>query len=184
MRGYLVGMKTPRWVRYTLGLGLLVGGMAGAAEKEPQIAVRLPQTTFNVKLTGKDVVAPHFQLTFSKNELRGRVGDSPALLTLQGDRVKGTVGGEHINLRASSKGDTIEGEGGFLGSPVEVRLSPAELHLYVNGCTYRLKNTEGLYVGRRSCDTSLKPPVEVRIPEELKQFSPVEQVTLLLFSLS
>jgi predicted PhzF superfamily epimerase YddE/YHI9 len=146
--------------------------------------VRLPQTSYNVRLTGKDIVAPHLQLHRSREELRGRVFDATAALSLKEDRITGSIGGALVNMKVSTQGDTVRSEGGFLGRPAEVRFSPEALHVYVGGCTYELKNTEGTYVGKRSCDRAFEPPSEVSIPEQFQQLSPSEQVALLLLSLS
>ncbi len=153
------------------------------APSEPRISVRLPQASYNVRLTGEDIVAPHLQLHHSREELRGRAFGATASLSLKEDRITGNIGGVLVNLKVTAQGDTVRGEGGFLGRPAEVRLSPEELHVDVGGCTYRLKNTEGTYVGRRSCDRAFEPPSEVIIPEAFGQLTPSEQVALLLLSL-
>ncbi|MDY7226202.1 hypothetical protein [Hyalangium rubrum] len=177
-------MKTPRLVHYALGLlGVLAGGMAVGAPSEPAISVKLPQASYNVRLTGNDIVSPHLQLHHSRKELRGRAFDASTVLSLKEDEVKGTIGGGLVNLKVSSQGDTLRGEGGFLGRPAEVRLSPMELYVYVGGCTYRLKNTEGTYIGPRSCDRVFAPPTEVTLPEVFQELTPAEQVALLLLSL-
>jgi hypothetical protein len=175
-------MTLKRFLRVTLGIGLLASGVALAAD-EPAIAVRLPRTTFNMKLGGTDIVAPHVQLTRGKNELRGRVGDATVAFKVEGDKLTGNIGGAAVNLKAQVEGDTLKGKGGFGGSPSEVRLSPSELYVYVNQCTYRMKVAEGRYVGKRSCDLALQPPTEVTIPEAFQQYSPVERVALLLLAL-
>jgi hypothetical protein len=177
-------MKTPRLVRFALSLGLLAGSAAMGASSEPHISVRLPQASYNVRLTGKDIVAPHLQLHHSRQELRGRAFEATTMLSLKEDGVTGRIGNTLVNMKVSTEGDTVKSEGGFLGRPAEVRFSPAELHVYVGGCTYRLKNTEGTYVGKRSCDLALAPPSEVVIPEEFRELTPAEQVALLLLSLS
>jgi hypothetical protein len=176
-------MTLPRLLRVTLlGWGLLAGGAALA--EAPAIAVRLPQATFNLRLDGKDVVAPHVQLTFDGDEVRGRIADAPASFKVKGDKLSGTIGGAaYVNLKARVEGDTLHGEGGFVGNPATVRLSPSELHLYANRCTYKLKLEEGRYVGKRSCDGALAPPVEIALPEALQTYSPVERVLLLLLAL-
>jgi len=182
--GYLHGMKTPRLIRLMLSLGLLAGGAAVGATSEPHISVRLPQTSYNVRLSGRDIVAPHIQLHHSREELRGRAFDTTVALSLKEDRISGNIGGALVNLKVTTQGDTVKGEGGFLGRPAEVRFSPEALHVYVGGCTWPLKNTEGTYVGKRSCDRALEPPSEVVIPERFQQLTPSEQVALLLLSLS
>lgn len=166
-----------------LGLGLLAGGAALGESTGPAITVRLPRATFNMHLSGTDIVAPHVQLSRTDSELRGRVNDTVANFKLEGDKLSGTLGITPVNLQAHMEGDTLQGEGGFAGSPAEVRLSPSELHVYINSCTYRLKYTEGRYVGPRSCDPKLARPVEIALPEAFKTFSPVEQVTFLLLAL-
>ncbi len=153
------------------------------APSEPHISVRLPQTSYNVRLTGKDIVAPHLQLHHSREELRGRAFDATTVLSLEDGKVTGRIGDTLVNLKVTTQGDTVKSEGGFLGRPAEVRYSPAELHVYVAGCTYRLKNTEGTYVGKRSCDRAYEPQSEVVIPAEFQQLTASEQVALLLLSL-
>ena len=177
-------MKTPRLVHVVLSLGLLAGGAAVGAPSEPHISVRLPQTAYNVRLTGKDVVAPHLQLHHSRQELRGRAFDTTVALSLEEGRVKGAIGGALVNMKVATEGDTLKSEGGFLGRPAEVRLSPTELHVYVGGCTWRLKNTQGTYVGKRSCDHVHEPASEVVLPGVFQELTPSEQVALLLLSLS
>jgi hypothetical protein len=176
-------MKTPRFACFVLSLGLLAGGVAVGAPTEPHISVKLPQTSYNVRLTGKDIVAPHLQLHHSREELRGRAFEATTVLSLKEDKVTGTIGGSLVNMKITTQGDTLKSEGGFLGRPAELRFSPAELHVYVNGCTYRLKNVEGTYVGRRSCDRVFEPDSEVVIPEVFEELTAPEKVALLLLSL-
>jgi hypothetical protein len=166
-----------------MGLGLLAGGVALAEPKEPTISVRLPQASYNIRLTGKDVISQAIQLHHSAKELRGRVGNSTATIEFKENEAKGNIGQGAVNLKIKVEGDTVKAEGGFAGRPVELSYSPAELTVYINDCTYRLKNTEGTYVGRRSCDRAYERDTEVSIPEVFQQLTPPEQVTILLLSL-
>jgi hypothetical protein len=166
-----------------LGVGLLVGGAALAESKEPVISVRLPQASYNVKLTGKDIVSQSLQLSHSPKELRGRVGATTAAISFKENEAKGNIGQAPVNLKIKVEGTTVKAEGGFAGRPVELSYSPSELTVYINDCTYRLKNTEGTYTGRRSCDRSLVRDTEVTIPAEFQQLTPPEQATILLLSL-
>jgi hypothetical protein len=178
-------MKTPRFVRFAMGLGLLAGGVALAEPKEPTISVRLPQNSYNVKLTGKDVVSPAVQLHHSPKEMRGRVGNATTVISFKENEAKGNIGNGVVNLKIKTEGTTVKAEGGFGGRPVELSYSPTELTVYINDCTYRLKNTEGTgnYVGRRSCDRAFERDTEVSIPEVFQQLTPPEQATILLLSL-
>jgi hypothetical protein len=167
-----------------MGLGLLAGGVALAEPKEPTISVRLPQASYNVRLTGKDIVSPAIQMHHSPKEMRGRVGASTAAITFKENEAKGNIGTGAVNLKIKVEGDTVKAEGGFGGRPVELSYSPAELTVYINDCTYRLKNNaEGTYVGRRSCDRAFERDTEVTIPEVFQQLTPAEQATILLLSL-
>jgi hypothetical protein len=176
-------MKTPRFVRFMLGLGLLAGGVALGASNDPAISVRLPTASYNVQLTGKDVVAPHLQLHHSPRELRGRAFDAPTVISFKQGEVTGNIGSGAVKLKIKTEGTTLKAEGGFAGRPVELTYSPTELTVYINDCTYRLKNTEGTYVGRRSCDHSYQRDTEVWLPEVFQELTPAEQATLLLLSL-
>lgn len=181
----LHGMRTSRAVHLALGLGLLVGAVAVGAPGEPAISVRLPQTAYNVRLTGRDIIAPHLQLFHSPREIRGRAFGRVMALSLTGNEARGAIGGVPINLRASLRGDTLRATGGFLGGSARLLLSPTELRLSVRGCTYTLQHTaDGRYVGPRSCDARLAPPVELTLPEVFHQLTPAEQATLLLLALS
>lgn len=176
-------MKTPRFVRFTLGLGLLAGGVALAADGQ-SISVRLPNASYNVQLTGKDVSSQAIQLSHSPREMRGRVADSPAVITFENGEANGNIGGLAVKLKIKTEGDTVKAEGGFAGSPVEVSYSPKELTVYIHDCTYRLKNNDdGTYVGRRSCDRAYQRDTQVSLPEVFQELTPAEQVTLLLLSL-
>jgi hypothetical protein len=166
-----------------MGLGLLAGGVALAQPSEPVISVRLPQATYNVRLTGKDVVSPAIQLHHSPKELRGRVGEVTATISFKDNEAKGNIGSGAVNLKIKAEGNTVKAEGGFGGRPVELSYSPTELTVYINDCTYRLKNTEGTYVGRRSCDRAYERNTEVTIPAVFQQLTPPEQATILLLSL-
>jgi hypothetical protein len=170
-------------LRSLLALGLLVGGGAVAAD-DPAIAVRLPFNAYNLRFQGEDVVSLAVQLHRSPTELRGRVFDAPALFTLKDGGVSGIVGPIPVNLKVRQEGDTVHAEGGFINGRVTLRYNPRELHVYINQCTYKLEHTEGRYLGRRSCDSRLAPPVEVALPEMFQGLAPVEQATLLLLALT
>ncbi|HLM46045.1 MAG TPA: hypothetical protein VK458_19395 [Myxococcaceae bacterium] len=166
-----------------LALGLLVGGGAVAAN-EPAIGVRLPFNAYNLRFEGEDVVSLAVQLRRSPTELRGRVFDAPTLLTHKEGGISGIVGSTPVNLKVRQEGDTVHAKGGFINGPVTLRYSPRELHVYINQCTYRLTYTDGRYIGPRSCDSRLVPPVEVSLPDMFQQLAPVEQATLLLLALT
>jgi hypothetical protein len=178
------GMRTPRFVRrLMLGMGLLVGGVALGASNEPAIAVRLPQAAYNVRLVDGNVVANHIQLNWTPTKMQGRAFGTVAMLSLKQDQVSGHIGGVPVNLKARTEGGVLIGEGGFLRGPAQVRFSPQELHVYLNGCSYRLKLVGDRYEGPRSCDSLLAGPVTVGLPEDFQKLTPAEQVLLLLLSL-
>jgi hypothetical protein len=179
-------MKTPRFLRFALGLGLLAGGAALAASNAPAISVSLPTASYNVQLTGKDVVAAHIQLSHSPKELRGRIYDAPTVISFKDGEANGNIGGGAVKLKIKTEGNTLKAEGGFAGRPAELTYSPTELTVYISDCTYRLKNNDegtGTYIGRRSCDRSFQRDTVVSIPEIFQQLSPAEQATLILISL-
>ncbi len=166
-----------------LGIGLLAGGVAVGAPNESAISVSLPQATYNVRLVDGNVVANHIQLNWSPTKMQGRAFGSVAVLSLKQDTVSGNIGGVPVNLKARTEDGALIGEGGFLGGPVRLRFSPQELHVYLNGCTYRLKAEGDHYVGPRSCDSPLARPVTVGLPEDFQKLTPAEQMILLLLSL-
>jgi hypothetical protein len=165
------------------GLGLLAGGVAVGAPNEPAISVSLPQATYNVRLVDGNVVANHIQLSWSSTTMRGRAFGSAAMLSLKQDTVSGHIGGVPVNLKTRTEDGALIGEGGFLGGPVQLRYSPSELHVYLNGCTYQLKAEGDHYVGPRSCDSKLARPVTVGLPADFQKLTPAEQVLLVLLSL-
>ncbi|MFL5348450.1 MAG: hypothetical protein ACJ8AT_26945 [Hyalangium sp.] len=178
-------MKTSRFFRWTLGLGLLAGGVVLAEPQDAVISVSLPTASYNVKLTGKDIISQAMQLSHSPKEMRGRVGESPTVITFKDGEANGTIGGAVVKLKIKTEGKTVKAEGGFGGGPVELTYSPTELTVYIHDCTFRLKNdSEGSYVGRRSCDRAYQRDTEVSLPEVFQQLSPAEQATLLLLTLS
>ncbi|WP_224240154.1 hypothetical protein [Hyalangium gracile] len=147
--------------------------------------MRLPRASYNVQLTGKDVVAPSLQLSHSPRGVRGRAYDAATDIEFKDGEANGTIGGLAVKLKIKTEGDTVKAEGGFAGRPVTVSYSPSELTVYINDCTWRLKNdSEGSYVGRRSCDRAFLGDTSVSLPEVFQELSPAEQVTLLLLSLS
>ncbi|HEX8826056.1 MAG TPA: hypothetical protein VF794_39485 [Archangium sp.] len=171
-------------LRSLLALGLLVGGGAADAAESPAISVRLPFNQYNLQLRGEDVVSLSLQLHRTPTGLRGRAFDVPTQLTLKEGGVSGVVGSTPVNLKVRQEGDTVHAEGGFINGRVTLRFSPAELHVYINQCTYKLTYTEGRYMGPRSCDSRLAPPVELAVPSMFQALTPVEQATLLLFALT
>ena len=76
-------------------------------------------------------------------------------------------------------------KGGFGGRPVDLKLSPDEMKVYVRDCTYRLKAQEAgrSYMGKRSCDVASTPPSEVWLPDEFLAASPEEKAVILLLAL-
>lgn len=185
-RVYTGGMSLLRsWSRGSLlGLGLLAGGVAVGASESPVISVHLPYESYNLQLSGEDVVSPDIQLHRSATELRGRALGEAAQLTLKEDGVSGVVGPTPVNLKVHKQGDTVTAEGGFVGGRVTLRLNNKELNVYVNQCRYELTNTDGWYQGPRSCDSKLAPPVRLFVPPELRSRGASEQATLLLFALA
>ena len=166
-----------------LGLCLLVGGVA-LAEGTPVISVDLPYDNYNLQLRGDDVVSRDLQLHRSATGIRGRAPGGVAQLTLKKDGVTGAVGSSPVNLKVRTEGDTLFAEGGFIDGPVTLRFSPKELHVYISQCRYELTATQGVYEGRRSCDSRMLPPVRFSVPPELLKRSPAEQAALLLFALA
>ncbi|RYZ41830.1 MAG: hypothetical protein EOO71_10370 [Myxococcaceae bacterium] len=172
--------------RGVMVLGLLAGlGGAMAAEPREAISVRLPLAGYDLLMTEDNVTGQAFQLSRLPGALRGRVGEAPVTLEFKDQKVKGTIGTSLVNLEVKKEGDVVKAKGGFGGRPVTLTLSPREMTVYVNDCTYRLKATEPgkTYEGRRSCDSSLRPPSVVSLPDTFLAASPEEQASLLLLAL-
>ena len=171
-------------MRCALGVGLLAGGVAFAIpDNAPAISVQYWRTNYNLRFAGNDVLSAGVQLHLDSGAARGRVGGLDAQMTLKDDKITGVVGGQHTNLKVKKEGDSLKAEGGFLGKRVELRYGPTELHVYMTGCTYDLKYVEGVYEGRRSCDSSIAPPIQVTVPNALSERTPSEQTLLLLLAL-
>jgi hypothetical protein len=145
--------------------------------------VDLPYDNYNLQLRGDDILSRDLQLHRSATEIRGRVLGTAAQLTLKKDGASGVIGSRPVNLKVRKEGDTLFAEGGFIDGPVTLRWSPKELHVYINQCRYELAYTEGVYEGRRSCDSRLLPPVRFSVPPQLLERGPAEQAALLLFAL-
>ncbi|MCY1040492.1 hypothetical protein OV208_04085 [Corallococcus sp. bb12-1] len=147
--------------------------------------MRLPRASYDLLMTEDNVTGQAFQLSRMPGALRGRVGETPVSLQLKDQQVKGNIGTSVANLEVKKEGEVVKAKGGFGGRPVTLTLSPQELTVYVNDCTYRLKATEQrkVYEGRRSCDGSLMPPSVVSLPDTFLVASPEEQVSLLLLAL-
>ncbi|HYO66333.1 MAG TPA: hypothetical protein VEU33_09645 [Archangium sp.] len=154
------------------------------AEGTSVISVDLPYDNYNLQLRGDDVVSRDLQLHRSAKEIRGRALGSVAQLTLKKDGVSGAVGNSPVNLKVRMEGDTLLAEGGFIDGPVTLRFNPKELHVYISQCRYELTSTQGVYEGRRSCDSKVLPPVRFSVPPEFLKRSPAEQAALLLFALA
>ncbi|HEX5752018.1 MAG TPA: hypothetical protein VFZ09_37715 [Archangium sp.] len=154
------------------------------AEGTPVISVDLPYDNYNLQLRGDDVVSRDLQLHRTPTEIRGRALGSVAQLSLEKDGVSGAVGNSPVNLKVRTEGDSLIAEGGFIDGPVTLRFSPKELHVYISQCRYELTSTQGVYEGRRSCDSRLLPPVRITVPAGLRERSPAEQAALLLFALA
>ncbi|PTL75290.1 hypothetical protein [Vitiosangium sp. GDMCC 1.1324] len=173
------------WSRGSLlGVGLLVGGVAAGAPDSPVIAVHLPYESYNLQLSGDDVLSADIQLHRSATELRGRALGTAARLTLKEGGASGVVGSTPVNLKVHKEGDTLLAEGGFVDGRVTLRFNSKELHVYINQCRYELTYTEGWYEGPRSCDSRLAPPVRLSVPPEFLSRSASEQAALLLFALA
>ncbi|WP_233595339.1 MULTISPECIES: hypothetical protein [Corallococcus] len=167
-------------------LGVLAGlGAAVAAEPREALSVRLPLAGYDLLITEDNVTGQAFQLSRLPGMLRGRVADIPVVLQLKDQQVKGNIGSSLVNLEVKKEGEVLKAKGGFWGRPVTLTLSPQEMTVYVNDCTYRLKATEPgrSYEGRRSCDSSLRPPSVVTLPDAFLAASPEEQASLLLLAL-
>jgi hypothetical protein len=163
---------------------VLAGGVALAIPNDaPAISVQYWRTNYNLRFSGNDVLSAGVQLHLDSGAARGRIAGLDAQHTLKEDKITGVVGGQHTNLKVNKEGDTLKAEGGFLGKRVELRYSPTELHAYMTGCTYDLKYVEGVYEGKRSCDSSLAPPARVTVPNALSERTPSEQALLLLLAL-
>ena len=99
--------------------------------------------------------------------------DAPTVNHVQGGRGEREHRWHAGQAEIKTEGNTVKAEGGFAGGPVELSYSPAELTVYIHDCTYRLKNnSEGTYVGRRSCDRSYQRDTEVGSPRSSSSSAP------------
>ncbi|WP_164001144.1 hypothetical protein [Pyxidicoccus caerfyrddinensis] len=172
--------------RGVLVVGMLLGaGVAVSAPRQDAINLRIAREQFNLVMTPGEVTGMDFQLTRGPGELRGRTYLGTVTLEVKDGQVKGVLGGATVNLKVAKDGDAIVAKGGFGGRPVDLKLSPNEMKVYVRDCTYRLKAQEDgrFYVGRRSCDVASTPPSEVWLPDEFMAASPEEKAAILLLAL-
>ncbi|NMO18215.1 hypothetical protein HPC49_18285 [Pyxidicoccus fallax] len=172
--------------RGVLVVGVLLGaGAAVSAPREDAINLRIARQQYNLVMTPEAVTGADFQISRSPGELRGRTYLGNFTLEVKDGQVKGALGGAAVNLKVSKEGDAIIAKGGFGGRPVNFKLNPSELEVYVRDCTYRLKAQEPqrYYVGKRSCDVSATPPSEVWLPDEFQAASPEEKAVILLLAL-
>ncbi|HZI13975.1 MAG TPA: hypothetical protein VE153_26640 [Myxococcus sp.] len=171
--------------RGMLVVGVLLGVGALSAPRQDAINLRIARQQYNLVMTPGEVTGADFQVSRTPGELRGRTYLGNFTLSLKEGEVKGALGGASVNLTVKKEGDTIVAKGGFGGRPVDVKLSPSEMTVYVRDCTYRLKAKEEgrFYVGKRSCDVAATPPSEVWLPDEFLSASAEEKATLLLLAL-
>jgi hypothetical protein len=161
------------------------GGAVAASSDVDKISFRVVRAQFNLTMSPQHVTGPEYQVDRVPNALRGRVAGTDVQLSLEDQKVKGTLGTLPVNLDVKKEGDVVTAKGGFWGRPVTVSYSPKELTIYVRDCTYRLKAKElgRSYEGRRSCDRAFTPPAEISLPDEFLTARPEEQVSLLLLAL-
>ncbi|QSQ21018.1 hypothetical protein JY651_38355 [Pyxidicoccus parkwayensis] len=172
--------------RGVLVMGMLLGaGVAVSAPRQDAINLRIAREQYNLVMTAGEVTGQDFQITRSPGELRGRTYLGVVALGLKPGAVTGTLGNAQVNLKVSKEGDALVAKGGFGGRPVDLKLSPSEMKIYVRDCTYRLKaQDEGRkYMGKRSCDVASTPPSEIWLPDEFLAASDEEKVALLLLAL-
>lgn len=171
--------------RGVLVVGVLLGAGAVSAPRQDAINLRIARQQYNLVMTTEEVTGADFQITRAPGELRGRSFLGSFNLTLKEGEVKGQLGSAAVNLTVKKEGDAIVAKGGFGGRPVDFKLAPDELKVYVRDCTYRLKaqDTGRFYVGKRSCDVASTPPSEVWLPDEFLAASPEEKVSILLLAL-
>lgn len=174
-------------LRWGMGVLTVLAGVGGAlaGSEQDQLSFSVARTQFNLRMTPDDVTGPSFQVSRLPNELRGRVADAPVNLKLEEEKVKGNIGSSVVNLDVKKEGDALKAKGGFYGRPVNLTLSPQELTVYVNDCTYRLKAREPgrIYEGKRSCDRASTPPTQITLPDAFMNATPAEQASLLLLAL-
>ncbi|MCP3136577.1 hypothetical protein [Pyxidicoccus xibeiensis] len=167
------------------GVLLGVGAAVSAPRREDAINLRIAREQFNLVMTPEAVTGADFQVSRAPGELRGRTYLGSFNLALKPGEVTGALGGASVNLKVTKEGDALVAKGGFGGRPVDLKLSPGELKVYVRDCTYRLKAQEDsrFYVGKRSCDVASTPPSEVWLPDEFQAASAEEKAVILLLAL-
>ncbi|GMU07435.1 hypothetical protein [Corallococcus caeni] len=174
-------------LRRGVGVLAVLAGVGGAfaGSEQDEVSFNIARTQFNLRMTADNVTGQAFQVSRTPGELRGRVADVPVALRLEDEKVKGKLGSSVVNLDVKKDGDAVKAKGGFGGRPVTLTLSPREMTVYVHDCTYRLKAKEPgrTYEGPRSCDPSLTPPTEIKLPDAFLAASPEEQASLLLLAL-
>ena len=172
--------------RGVLVVGMLLGaGAAVSAPRQDAINLRIVRQQYNLVMTPTEVTGADFQISRAPGALRGRTFLGSFDMALKEGEVTGALAGAAVNLKVSKEGDAIVAKGGFGGRPVNLKLSPGEMNVYVRDCTYRLKAQEDgrFYVGKRSCDRVATPPAEVWLPDEFLAASPEEKAVILLLAL-
>ncbi|MFP2928477.1 hypothetical protein ACLESO_25425 [Pyxidicoccus sp. 3LG] len=181
MKRYLMPLR-----RGVLVMGVLLGvGAAVSAPRQDAINLKIAFKSYNLVMTPEEVTGADFQVKRSPGELRGRTFLGAFEMVLKEGEVTGTVGGAAVSLKVKKDGDALVAKGGFGGRPVDLKLSPSELKVYVRDCTYRLKAQEDgrFYVGKRSCDMAMTPQSEVWLPDEFQSASNEEKAAILLLAL-
>jgi hypothetical protein len=169
-----------------LVVGMLLGaGVAVSAPRQDAINLRIARAQYNLVMTPGEVTGADFQISRTPGELRGRTYLGTFNMALKEGEVRGALAGAAVNLKVSKEGDAIVAKGGFGGRPVDLKLSPSEMKVYVRDCTYNLKAQEDgrFYVGKRSCDRVATPPSEVWLPDEFQAATAEEKAVILLLAL-
>jgi hypothetical protein len=152
---------------------LLTLGTAGAQGQDQYLTLRTPQAAITARVTGDSVVSPDIQVTSDGKNLRGRAFDQVVFLSLDEDRVSGTVGSQLARLNLENENGVTEARGTFAGNLTNLRISEEGLTGTVGRCGYDLKATEdGGYQGSRSCGGVPQRPVVLDIPPALAQQGP------------
>ncbi len=149
--------------------GLLASGVASAQETGAYLFLRAPGTTVTARVTPTDITGPDFQLSHSREALRGRAYGRVVSLDIEKDGVGGLVGGLPVRLTLKEKDGALHAQGTFAGETTRFQIGPEELKGRVGTCSYELKATAQRYEGWRSCGGPPEYPVFVEIPPTLTQ---------------
>ena len=126
--------------------------------------------SYQVTVTPTELVSPEYQVSRTRDGLRGRINNRPISIKAENTKITGQLGNQPVNMNVTKEGDTTRIQGLWGGAISNLTVSPSQLEGRIGRCSFSMKRAQnaapGDYSGFSACQGRGQLPTGVHVPQD------------------